>query len=123
MKLAYLTGRIINGAFKVHSALGPGLFESAYRVCLSQELLLEGLQFQTEWPLRFTYRGAIVDAGYRIDLLVEDQVLVELKSCQKILPVHEAQLLSYLKLSGRQVGLLMNFNVLHLRDGIVRRVL
>jgi GxxExxY protein len=123
MKLGHLTNRILGGAINVHSALGPGLLESAYRLCLHQELMLAGLRVELEWPLPLTYRGLRLDAGYRIDLRVEEQVIVELKSVKAILPVHEAQLLSYLKLSGCEVGLLINFNVVHLRDGIIRRVL
>ena len=123
MKLEHLTGRILGGAIKVHSALGPGLLESAYRLCLYQELTLEGLGVELEYPLPLVYRGLRLDAGYRIDLRVEKQVIVELKSVKAILPVHEAQLLSYLKLSACAVGLLINFNVVHLRDGIIRRVL
>jgi GxxExxY protein len=123
MKLEHLTSRILGSAIKVHSALGPGLLESAYRLCLCQELTLEGLEVEVECPLPLVYRGLRLDAGYRIDLRVEKQVVVELKSVKAILPVHEAQLLSYLKLSACEVGLLINFNVVHLRDGIIRRVL
>jgi GxxExxY protein len=123
MKLEHLTSRILGGAIKVHSALGPGLLESAYRLCLYQELTLEGLGVELEYPLPLVYRGRRLDAGYRIDLRVEKQVIVELKSVKAILPVHEAQLLAYLKLSACEVGLLINFNVVHLRDGIIRRVL
>ena len=108
---------------KVHSALGPGLLESAYRACLSQELISQGLKLLCEWPLPVQYNDTQVDVGYRIDLLVEDLVVVELKSVRKIVPVHEAQLLSYMKLSKRPVGLLINFNVVHLRHGIKRKVL
>jgi GxxExxY protein len=122
MKLEHLTSRILGGAIKVHSALGPGLLESAYRLCLYQELTLEGLGVELEHPLPLVYRGRRLDAGYRIDLRVEKQVIVELKSVKAILPVHEAQLLAYLKLSACEVGLLINFNVVHLRDGIIRRV-
>lgn len=123
MKFEHITSRIIGGAMKVHSALGPGLLESAYRACLSQELTSQGMNLHCEWPLPVQYNDTQVDVGYRIDLLVEDLVVVELKSVQRIVPVHEAQLLSYLKLSKRPVGLLINFNVVHLRDGIRRRVL
>lgn len=123
MKFEHITSRIIGGALKVHSALGPGLLESAYRACLSQELSSQGMKLQCEWPLPVQYNDTQVDVGYRIDLLVEDLVVVELKSVQRIVPVHEAQLLSYLKLSKKPVGLLINFNVVHLRDGIRRKVL
>ena len=108
---------------KVHSALGPGLLESAYRACLSEELTSQGMKLHCEWPLPIQYNHTQVDVGYRVDLLVEDLVVVELKSVQRIVPVHEAQLLSYLKLSKKPVGLLINFNVVHLRHGIKRKVL
>ena len=108
---------------KVHSALGPGLLESAYRACLCQQLVSQGMNLQCEWPLQVQFNGVQVEVGYRIDFLVEDLVIVELKSVGRIIGVHEAQLLSYLKLSGRPVGLLINFNVVHLRDGIRRKVL
>ena len=123
MKHEHITSRIIGGAMRVHSALGPGLLESAYRACVIQELTTQGLNLCCEWPLSIHYNGTEVDVGYRIDLLVEDVVVVELKAVERIIPVHEAQLLSYLKLSRRPVGLLINFNVLHLRDGICRKVL
>ena len=123
MKFEHITSRIIGGAMKVHSALGPGLLESAYRACLTQVLTSDGLGLQCEWPLDVHFNGVQVDVAYRVDLLVEDLVIVELKAVERIIPVHEAQLLSYLKLSKRPVGLLINFNVLHLRDGICRKVL
>jgi GxxExxY protein len=123
MKHEHITSRIIGGAMKVHSALGPGLLESAYRACLIQELSTQGLNLQCEVPLSISYNGTQVDVGYRVDLLVEELIIVELKAVERIIPVHEAQLLSYLKLSKRPVGLLINFNVLHLRDGICRKVL
>ena len=108
---------------KVHSALGPGLLESAYRACLTQELTTQGLNLQCEWPLEVNFNGVRLDVAYKVDLLVEDSVIVELKAVERIIAVHEAQLLSYLKLSKRPVGLLINFNVVHLRDGICRKVL
>ena len=123
MKYEHSTSRIIGGAMKVHSALGPGLLESAYRACLTHELSSEGLNLQCEWPLEVNFNGARLDIAYKVDLLVEDLVIVELKAVERIIAVHEAQLLSYLKLSKRPVGLLINFNVVHLRDGICRRVL
>ena len=123
MKYEHITSRIIGGAMKVHSALGPGLLESAYRACLTHVLSSEGMNLQCDWPLKVHFNGVTLDAGYRVDLLVEDLVIVELKSVERIIAVHEAQLLSYLKLSGRPVGLLINFNVLHLRDGICRKVI
>ena len=105
---------------KVHSKLGPGLLESAYQACLLFELHRRGLQALAQVELPITYDEVIVDIGYRIDLLVESCVIVELKSVDQLLPVHHAQVLSYLKLSGKKLGLLINFNSLHLKDGIKR---
>lgn len=105
---------------RVHSALGPGLLESAYRTCLCHELSKSGLRFEKEIALPITYDGITLETGYRIDLVVEDYVIVELKAVSRSLPIHEAQLLSYLKLSKRPLGLLINFHVIHLRDGIKR---
>src|SRR5262245_32701352 len=123
MKYEHITSRIIGGALKVHSALGPGLLEGAYRACLLHVLSSDGLDLKTEWPLEVRFNNIRLDVVYRVDLLVEDLVIVELKAVDRIIPVHEAQLLSYLKLSRRPVGLLINFNVVHLRDGIHRKVL
>ncbi len=117
-----LTERIIGAAMKVHSELGPGLLESAYDACLQHEFGLAGLPFQSQARLPVVYQGVHVDAGYRLDFIVEGTVIVELKAVEKILPLHRAQLLSYLRLSGRPVGLLLNFNVPHLRHGMVRMV-
>lgn len=107
---------------KVHSALGPGLLESAYEACLEFELKRSGMKVERQKALPVIYDCVSVDCGYRIDLLVEDHVVLELKAVDAIAPIHEAQLLSYLKLSGRHVGLLINFNVVHLREGIKRMV-
>ena len=107
---------------KVHTALGPGLLESVYEKCLRHELLKRGLRVQSQIWVPVIYDGVEIEGGYKIDLLVEDQVVVELKVVEQILDVHKAQLLSYLKLSNKQVGLLINFNVVHLRDGIRRLV-
>ena len=117
-----VTGRIVTGAMKVHSQLGPGLLESAYEACLSHELRKQGLQIARQVELPVVYDGEVIDLGYRIDLLVEDLVIVELKCVDCISPLHQAQLLSYLRLSGRNVGLLINFHVNHLRNGIKRMV-
>ena len=117
-----ITGKIIGSAIRVHATLGPGLLESAYRVFLKQELLLEGLKVEVEVPIPVVYRGHRVDVGYRADMLVEDQVLVELKAVAKMSSVYEAQLLSYLRLGGFPAGLLMNFHVTLLRDGIRRMI-
>ena len=107
---------------KVHSHLGPGLLESAYEACLIFEPHGRGLGVSSQVALPIVHGNVQIDAGYRLDLLVEDTVIVELKAVDKILPVHKAQLLSYLKLSGKTVGLLINFNVVHLKDGIIRLV-
>lgn len=117
-----VTGRIITGAMKVHSQLGPGLLESAYEACLPHELRKEGLQVNQQAELPVVYDGETMELGYRIDLLVEDLVVVELKCVECILPVHQAQLLSYIRLSKKNVGLLINFHVAHLRNGIKRMV-
>jgi GxxExxY protein len=107
---------------KVHSLLGPGLLESAYQACLAHELRTRGLEVATEVPLPVVYEGHKLEVGYRIDLIVEHRVVVEVKSVEALHPIHQAQLLSYMRLSGIGVGLLINFNVLHLRDGIKRMV-
>jgi GxxExxY protein len=107
---------------KVHSALGPGLLESTYEACLLHELSKSGLRSARQLALPVIYDGMTLDAGYRIDLLVEDLVIVELKVVEKFLPIHTAQLLSYLKLSNRKLGYVLNFNVLHMRNGIKRVV-
>ena len=117
-----LTERIIGCAMKVHSALGPGLLESAYEACLEYELKRSGMQVERQKPLPVMYEGVCVECGYRIDLLVEDTVILELKAVDAFAPIHEAQLLSYLKLTGNQLGQLINFNDIHLRKGIKRMV-
>lgn len=122
MKVNELTHRIIGAAMEVHTALGPGLLESAYQVCLLHELTIRGLSVEAEQSLPLVYKGLQIGAGYRIDLIVEQQIIVELKSIERIEPIHEAQLLSYLRLSGCHVGLLINFNVRHLKSGIRRMV-
>lgn len=117
-----VTAAIVDSAIKVHKALGPGLLESAYEACLSYELSQRGLIVQRQVVLPVVYNGVAVEAGYRIDMLIAGSVVVELKTCAAILPIHKAQLLSYLKLSGLKVGLLLNFHVERLKDGIVRMV-
>ena len=102
--------------------MGPGLLESSYRACFCRELELKGLKHQAELALPMTYLGLVIDVGYRVDVLVEDIVIVEIKAVSKVVPVHESQLLSYLRLSGRPVGLLINFHVRQLRHGITRMV-
>ncbi len=118
-----ITREIIGAAIEVHKVLGPGLLESAYEECLCHELGLRGLEHVRQVPLPLRYKDVVLDCGYRIDVMVQDTVVVELKCVDQILPVHEAQLLTYLKLSGKKVGLLINFNTPCLKDGIVRRVL
>jgi GxxExxY protein len=115
-----ITEAIIGAAMKGHSALGPGLLESAYEACLAHELRKAGFDVRSQVELPVVYDGVRVDLGYRIDLLVNDTVIVELKCVEKIAPIHEAQALSYLKLSKKRVGLIINFHVRHLKDGIKR---
>lgn len=113
---------VITAAMKVHSELGPGLLERAYTACLQYELMDAGFQSSAQVGLPVVYRGVKLDLGYRMDLVVENSVVVEIKSVDAISPVHQAQILSYLKLSGKSIGLLINFDVLHLKDGIKRFV-
>jgi GxxExxY protein len=120
LDINHISGKIIEAAMTVHSALGPGLLESAYEACLLHELRKIGLLVSSQVSLPIMYDGLKIDAGYRIDLLVEDCVIVELKAVEKVLPIHEAQILSYLKLSNKRLGLLVNFNVVHLKDGLKR---
>ncbi|HOX39458.1 MAG TPA: GxxExxY protein [Candidatus Brocadiia bacterium] len=117
-----VSGAVVDAALKVHTALGPGLLESAYEACLVHEPRKRGLNVQSQVHLPVEYDGVKIEAGYRTDLLVQDCVIVELKAVEKVIPIHEAQLLSYLKLSGIRVGLLINFNVIRLKDGIKRMV-
>jgi GxxExxY protein len=123
MELNQCTERIIGAAIEVHKALGPGLLESAYEECLCRELAVRSIPFERQRPLPVEYKGTRLDCGYRLDLLVEGSVVVEIKSVSSIEPVHEAQLLTYLKLGGWRLGLLINFNVPVLKDGIRRRIL
>jgi GxxExxY protein len=122
MNINEVSGSVVDAAMKVHTALGPGLLESAYEACLLHELRKRGRKVLSQVALPVVYDGVKIDVGYRIDLLVEDVVIVELKAVEKLLPIHDAQLLSYLKLGGYRLGLLINFNVLHLKDGIKRKV-
>jgi GxxExxY protein len=114
---------VIGAAIEVHRGLGPGLLESAYEACLARELKLRGIAHERQRPLPVNYKGDQLDCGYRIDLLVADSLVVEIKSVDQMLPVFEAQLITYLRLGGWQVGLLINFNVPRLKEGITRRVL
>lgn len=113
---------VLSCAMKVHSALGCGLLESAYETCLAYELAREGVEVAKQVALPIVYQDVRLDAGYRLDLLIGNCVIVEVKAVEKFVPVHTAQLLSYLKLSGHKLGFLLNFNVLHMRDGIKRIV-
>lgn len=123
MNINQLTEAIIGGAIEVHRHLGPGLLENAYEVALCRELQLRRIPLLRQKQLRMTYKGVTLPIGYRLDLLVDNRVVVEVKAVETLLPIHEAQLLTYLKLGGYQVGLLLNFNVPILRDGIRRKVL
>ncbi len=118
-----LTDKIIGAALEVHRTLGPGLLESTYAACLAYELTLRSVPFEKEKPLPVRYKDVILDCGYRLDFPIDGKVIIELKSVEQLTPIHTAQLMTYLRLTGCQVGLLMNFNVEKLRDGIVRRVI
>ena len=117
-----ISGKIIGAAIEVHKHLGPGLLESAYEECLCCELDLRGIKFQRQVPLPLNYKGLKLDCGYRLDLLVEDKVVVELKTVEAIAPIHEAQMLTYLKLRDLRIGLIINFNVRLLVEGVRRLV-
>ena len=122
MELNELSKNIIGAAMKVHTQLGPGLLESAYEACLLHELKKQGFSVQSQVCMPVYYDGVKIDVGYRLDLLVENDIIVELKAVDKITNIHEAQLLSYLKLGNRKLGLLINFNVQQLKQGIKRMV-
>ena len=126
MSLSYggdLTERVIGLAIEVHRHLGPGLLESAYEECLSFELGLAGIGYRRQVPLPVVYKDVRLDCGYRMDVVIENEVIVEIKATERIMPIHEAQMLTYLRLSGLHVGLLMNFNDVTLRNGLRRVVL
>ena len=116
------SGQVVDAAMKVHSILGPGLLESAYEACLAHELRGRGVLVRTQVPLPIMYDGVAIEVGYRIDMLVADAVIVELKTVGRLLPIHDAQLLSYLRIGNFHAGLLLNFHVPRLRDGIKRLV-
>ncbi len=118
-----LTEKVIGLAVNVHKQLGPGLLESVYEECLAFELAEAGLMFRRQLAIPITYRNTVLDTGFRADIVVEDDLIIEIKSIEAIQRVHEAQLLTYLRLSNRKVGLLMNFNVLRLKDGLRRFVM
>ena len=121
-RLNQISGDIVDAAMQVHSALGPGLLEGVYERCLQHELAKRGLRSRSQVSLPVHYDGLELDAGFRLDLPVENDVIVELKSVDRLQPIHEAQLLTYLKLSGKPLGLLTNFNTVHLKNGIRRMV-
>ena len=123
MEFDELSNRVIGCAIEVHRHLGPGLLESAYEQCLAIELSTKGILFELQSELHVEYRGRTVDCGYRIDVLVDNALILELKSVEKLMPIHDAQLLTYLKLAGIRTGLLINFNVPLFKDGIKRMVL
>ena len=120
MELNELTYKIIGCAYDVHKALGPGLLESTYEQCLCFELEKLGIKYEKQKELPINYKGITIDNGYRIDILVEDKIVIELKSVEILQPIHSAQLMTYLKLSQKQLGLLINFNVTNLQNGIRR---
>ena len=122
MELNEISGAVVNAAVKVHTALGPGLLENAYEACLLHELHKRGFNVASQVILPVRYDGIVIDIGYRLDLLVENSLVLELKSVEKLLPIHEAQILTYLKLGGYKLGLLLNFNVVHMKEGIKRMI-
>ena len=123
MEFDPLSHKVIGCAIEVHRVLGPGLLESAYQRCLAHELHSNGIAYKLEWPVPVNYKGVTLDCGYRVDLLVEDKLIVELKSVEQVQAIHEAQLLTYMKLAGIAIGLLINFNVTQLKKGLKRYVL
>ena len=123
MEFDKLSRKVIGLSIEVHRELGPGLLENTYKQCLAYELSQAEINFQMEVELPVKYKNVLISCGYRIDLLIENNLIIELKSVDKIIPIHEAQLLTYMKLSGIKVGLLMNFNEIVLKDGIKRFVL
>jgi GxxExxY protein len=123
MEFDKLSQKVIGCAIEVHRHLGPGLLESTYEQCLARELKLEEVPFKMQHALPVEYKGIKLDCGYRIDLLVNDAIIIELKSVEKLLPIHEAQLLTYMKLADIPIGFLMNFNVKFMKQGIKRMVL
>lgn len=120
IEINHLTGEVIGAAIEVHKTLGPGLLESAYEECLCHELTLNKIRYNRQKPLPVEYKDVNLDCGYRLDLVVENRLIVELKACESLLPIYEAQLLTYLKLTNIKVGLLINFNVPVLKEGIKR---
>ena len=122
MDINQLTGQIIGAAIEVHKTLGPGLLESAYEECLCRELSLRGFSYERQKEVPVEYKGVRLDCGYRLDIVVSESVILELKACDRLERIHQAQLLTYLKLTGIKYGLLINFNVSVLKDGIKRMI-
>jgi GxxExxY protein len=123
MKFSALSQQVIGCAIEVHRVLGPGLLESTYEQCLARELSMNNIEFVTQHPLPVEYKGVRIDCGYRVDVLVAKEIILELKSVQELMPVHEAQLLTYMRLAGMKQGFLINFNVRRLKDGLKSFVL
>jgi GxxExxY protein len=122
MDIEKVATHIVDASIKVHRTLGPGLLESAYQKCLEHELKSRGLKVKCEIPQPLFYEGLAVDAGYRLDMIVEDQIVIENKTVERVLPIHIAQLLTYLKLTEYKIGFLLNWNVILMKDGIIRKV-
>ncbi len=122
LDLNQLSSEIIGVAIEVHKELGPGLLESTYEECMCYEFRIRNISFERQKPMPITYKGNTLDCGYRLDILVEHAIIIELKACEKLEPIHKAQLLTYLKLSNLKLGLILNFNVPLMRDGITRVV-
>ena len=123
MKFDKLSNQVIGCALEVHKHLGPGLLESTYEQCLAHELSLQQIKFQIQAPLPVEYKDYRLECGYRVDLLIEDKLILELKTVSNLLPIHEAQILTYMKLCDVKIGLLINFNTVRLKDGIKRFIL
>jgi GxxExxY protein len=118
MKFSALSQKVIGCAIEVHRVLGPGLLESTYEHCLARELSLNNIEFITQHPLPVEYKGVRIDCGYRVDVLIANEIILELKTVQELMPIHEAQLLTYMRLAGMKQGFLINFNVRRLKDGL-----
>jgi GxxExxY protein len=123
MKFSALSQQVIGCAIEVHRVLGPGLLESTYEHCLARELSLNNIEFITQHPLPVEYKGVRIDCGYRVDVLIANEIILELKTVQELMPIHEAQLLTYMRLAGMKQGFLINFNVRRLKDGLKSFVL
>jgi len=123
MKFSALSQQVIGCAIEVHRVLGPGLLESTYEQCLARELSLNNIEFITQHPLPVEYKGVRIDCGYRVDVLIANEIILELKSVQELMPIHEAQLLTYMRLAGMKQGFLINFNVRRVKDGLKSFVL